>query len=277
MDEKYSLEAYAVGLKKKIGFENKSAQTETLVLGSSHGQYSFIPQKGEYNLCLPSQDLYYSYALYNKYCSQMKQLKNIILYYSVFSRGFELVKSSEDCRCYHYEKIFGLKPSRLCYEERLNAKYAPYGEKLATKTHKIRVSKSYLGENPDIKGLKVKRIGMIDPAERAMKAYKHYMRKTIQDKYILKILKSVQKQHQHLILIIPPAHEDYKKALPDGKILFEHIFKLATAYKENMTVLDFYNRNDFDDCDWWDYDHLNPTGAEKFTKLYRARTHGDEH
>ena len=132
------INAYLVGLKKKIGLENQLLNTHTLVLGSSHGQYSFIPQKGEYNLCLPSQNLYYSCSLYKKYCSRLKNLKNIVLFHSVFSRSLELVKTNEDFRCYHYKKLFDISPNRSCYSEKLHQKYGGYDNYMDIRAQKMR-------------------------------------------------------------------------------------------------------------------------------------------
>ena len=271
MNNKYpNIKAYLVGLKKKTGLENQLSNIHTLVLGSSHGQYSFVPEKGEYNLCLPSQDLYYSYSLYKKYACQLKNLKKIVLFYSVFSRGMELVKTNEDFRCYHYEKVFGISPSRTCYSKKIHEKYGCYDNCIESKAQKLRIPKFYRGENPDVKGLNVYRIGSIDPAVRASAAYKHHQRKIIQDKYIIKMMNLARKNNHHITLILSPAHRDYKKALPSERELFADIFSMICTHDNEMLLLDFYNRDDFSDNEWWDYDHLNPDGAKKFTKIYRS-------
>lgn len=271
MNKRYTnIEAYLVGLKKKIGLENQLLKTHTLVLGSSHGQYSFVPQKGEYNLCLPSQDLYYSYSLYKKYGRHLKNLKNIVLFYSVFSRGWDLVKTSEDFRAYHYEKVFGIHPRHSHYSELLHEKYGPYDDYMADKALKLRVSKFYRGANPDTKGLNVWRIGAIDPAQRAAKAYEHCQRKVTLDKYIIKMIEAARQNNHHVTLILSPAHRDYKKALPAEKDIFADIYDMAARYGNEVTLLDFYGRDDFTDDEWWDYDHLKSKGAEKFTKIYRS-------
>ena len=72
MSGKYPyIDAYRIGLKKKIGLERQLGSVVTLILGNSHGEYAYVPRRGEYNLCLPSQDLYYSYALYEKYGARL--------------------------------------------------------------------------------------------------------------------------------------------------------------------------------------------------------------
>ena len=157
------IDSYLVGLKKKIGIEQNLSAIDTLVLGSSHGQYSYVPQENEYNLCLPSQDLYYSYSLYKKYSRRLKNLQTVVLFYSVFSQGFELIKSRENFRCYGYEQIFGIKPYHRNFSLKLHDEYDVYLPSIQLSAQKLKVPCKYRGENPDKKGKNVKRIGKIDP------------------------------------------------------------------------------------------------------------------
>ncbi len=262
------IEAYLVGLKKKIGLDRQLPEIDTLILGSSHGQYSYIPQKNEYNLCLPSQDLYYAYSLYKKYCKKAKNLKTVVLFYSVFSPGYEVLKTKEDFRSFHYNLIFGIKPHPRRYWDILSEKYGSYLPYMTQRAEKLRVSKSYHGENPDIKGKNVNRIGQTDPNVRAQGALKHNQRNCLQNKYMEKMILLAKKCHHNFVLVLSPAHQEYKNVLPAEKELFSGVFRLVAEYPSDMMFLDFYKRNDFEDTDWWDYDHLNPLGAEKFTRLY---------
>lgn len=68
---------------------------ETLVLGSSHARVSFIEDEKSINMGIDAQDLYYSYKLLEKYIHTIPNLKNIILYYGIFSPGHELDKSPQ--------------------------------------------------------------------------------------------------------------------------------------------------------------------------------------
>ncbi len=95
--------------KKHLSLENNINKIQTLVLGSSHGHYAFLPkEETEFNLSIRSQDLYYSYKLYQKYASKLSNLKNIILFYSVFSPGFEIEKTSNRFLCIPYIFIYNI-------------------------------------------------------------------------------------------------------------------------------------------------------------------------
>lgn len=274
INKKYPhINAYLVGLKKKIGFERCITKIDTLILGSSHGQYAYVPKNGEYNLCLPSQDLYYSYALYKKYAGKLKNLKKIILFYSVFSCGYELIKGKEDFRCFHYEQIFGIKPNHRAYIGNLHAKYNRFLSYIQEKAQMLRVAKNYCGQNPDTKGKNVWRIGKIAPQERAKGALKHNRRGYTQDKYIEKLVCLAQKHNVKVDVVLSPTHTEYKRCLPSEEQLFAHLFALLKLYP-SVQLIDFYSRNDFTDDEWWDYDHLNPSGAKKFTQLFEEIING---
>ena len=269
-------QAYLVGLKKKIGLEQQINTVENLILGCSHGQYSYVPRKGEYNLCLPSQDLYYSYALYKKYAKKLKNLKHIVLFYSVFSCGYELIKTKEDYRCFHYEKLFGIKPNHRKYADLLREKYEHFQSYLSEKGKKLHISQNYRGENPDTKGKNVWRIGKIEPQERALNALKNNKRGSVQDKYVEKLINLAQRHGVKVTIVLSPAHAEYKSVLPLKKKLFSHILEIVSKYPE-VKMLDFYSYNNFTDEYWWDYDHLNPQGAKIFTQLYHKAEKGYYH
>jgi hypothetical protein len=93
---------------KRQEFFKTSKNVNTLVMGSSHGDYSFNPRyytPGAYNFCWASQDLYYSYNVYLKLFQQAPNLNTVVLFFSVFSPGFDLYMTSEYLRCVVYKKI----------------------------------------------------------------------------------------------------------------------------------------------------------------------------
>ena len=77
---------------------------KTFVIGSSHAMFYQAEEK-ELNLATASQDLYYSYCLYEKYG---QSAENIILTYSVFSKGLCLIKTKEMELCILLKEIFGI-------------------------------------------------------------------------------------------------------------------------------------------------------------------------
>lgn len=88
---------------KYLAIENQ-AEIKTLVLGSAHAVF-FQTNEDEFNLATASQDLYCSYNLYKKYG---QNAQNIILTYSVFSKGLCLIKTKESELCILLKEIFGI-------------------------------------------------------------------------------------------------------------------------------------------------------------------------
>lgn len=265
------IDAYLIGLKKKIGLERQMDCIETLILGSSHGQYAYVPQRGEYNLCLPSQDLHYSCALYRKYRSKLKKLKNVILFYSVFSPGFDVLKGSESYRGYHYEQIFGIKPNIRGCSKKLHALYDSFLKDIEQGVNKLKISKTYRGRNPDIKGKNVGRLGVVNYVKRAEVHLKGNRRESRQTPYVEKLIQSAQQRHVRVTVVLSPVHVKMKNHCPPAAELFADLFELLKSHPE-VKLADFYSQDVLANDDlWWDYDHLNPAGARQFTQLYHQQ------
>lgn len=75
---------------KKIQFDAVKNEVETLAFGNSQGDGCFDTRDlpTAFNACTRSQDLKYSYLLYEKIGEQAKNLKQVILFYSFISPGF---------------------------------------------------------------------------------------------------------------------------------------------------------------------------------------------
>lgn len=245
---------------KKIGIDKQSNNIDTLILGSSHGEYGINPKymKNTYNLCLPSQDLYYSYNLYKNH--QYKNLKNILLFFSVFSPGFDLIKTNEYKWSLLYKKIFKIpyknKYNKIFSEEE---KYAKNQIDNIKKT--VLVEEKYSGYNYNQFFLDVHN----SIKNRTKTHLRENIRKKNQLTYLYKMQKLAKKNNHNLIIIIPPAKKIYKTNLPNSNILFKNIIDITNKLK--IKLYDFYNSEDFLEKDFWDFDHLNSNGSKKLTKM----------
>ena len=220
----------------------------------------------ELNLATPSQDLYYSYSLFEKYGQSSK---NIILTYSVFSKGLCLIKTNEIELCILLKEIFGIDYQFKNIAKKKNLY-------LLEPFYKIWINK-YL-KNPKSLNLRkttereIQSINSKDYIQkRAKKHYKNYQRNFNQLNYIKKFIEKTKENDQNLILILPPAKKIYKEVLPDGKKIFQHLFKICKNYN-HIKILDFYNSDSFSEEDFLDGDHLNIAGGWKLTKIIRTKT-----
>ncbi|SHN51360.1 hypothetical protein [Desulfovibrio litoralis] len=80
--------------------------------------------------------------------------------------------------------------------------------------------------------------------------------------YLYKIIELSQQIKHELIIVIPPAREDYKKFIPDN--IFCDLF-LAVKNK-NIKIVDLFSPNNLESEDFGDTDHLTPKGAIKASK-----------
>ena len=241
------------------------------MLGSSHGDYGYVPCNGEYNLCIPSQDLYYSGKLYEKYVDDMPCLQNVILFYSVFSSGFCLEKTSEKFYCLPYFKISYIKPQTKEAFDNIKTENKQYYACLDLLDEETKVPKNYLGENLDKKGHGGGRIGFSNVQERAEKHLKNNQRGDLELKFLRNLIDKIDQNHHRLFIVIAPAHREYKACLPSGDKLFVSLKNMLVSYDKEVEIIDLYNNFDLPDDCWWDYDHLNRKGAQIVTVKIRER------
>lgn len=239
---------------------------KTLILGSSHGDYAWIPDKDEFNFCLASQDLYYSYQLYHKYVKFLPNLKKIILFFSVFSPGFELDKCPEKERCMVYDALFNIPPKTCFYETN------PYKNILLRvftwfKFQKIILFfRNYRGKCLDLEGKAVLRQDTANLEDRVQNALKHNKRNQTGFDYIKKLIAETNEYKQELIIILSPVHSKYKEIV-DKAIHFNCESPLLESAK--FKVIDGYRLGCLSDDCFWDFDHLRPEGAKQFTAAVR--------
>jgi hypothetical protein len=239
---------------KKVGLLNRAQNIETLVLGSSHGDYGFDSNlcENSYNMCYTSTDLYCCYELYKLFAFQMPNLKNIVLFYSVFSPGFELEKTNEYQIAVFFKLLFNIPYKERYYLKKFEKKFSNFLKSISEEN----VHNNYLGYDK----LNI----FFDEDYGALKRAKTHLRENLrgndQTKYVEKILHLTKENRHDLIIVISPAREDYRNSLPE----FDELFKDLNSIK-NIKVLNFYNDNDFDNNDFGDFDHLNHNGAKKLT------------
>lgn len=248
----------------KIETLKNLSNIKTLILGSSHGEYGFIcTNPTEYNLAISYQDLYYSYNLYKKFNN--KDLKNIVIFYSVFSPGYQLIKTNDYCICCQYKFL-----ANIDYQspEILNDLNIEKIEKNTIK-HIKWLRKHYEIKNSDRGNCKnyVFPCKTDNVQERTVPHYKNNQRHNNQNKYLKLLIEKANKNNQKVIIIISPATQTYKKVLPNSEHLFRELFDLISINNySNVDILNLYDREFSQDL-FGDWDHLNKLGAEKISKM----------
>lgn len=248
---------------KIISYEKVRKSIDTIILGSSHAQLGYRAEKNEFNLGLSFQDLYCSYNIYKKYSKE--KIKNIILFYSVFSPGAQTIKSKFADTMAVYKAILGFE-----YQDRKTAKEKKlYNLDFAYKCQYIKFRRIYKVDL-EYRGNEVSYLTCFKPpiaADRAKPHHKNNQRNNNQTDYVIKMQKIANKRNANLYVVISPATEAYKDSLPYSSELFKELFRAAKKY--NINIINMYDSDAFDNSDFEDWDHLSLNGATKLTNIIK--------
>ena len=250
---------------KKKALEYHRDEINILVLGSSHAKLGFDTRviSNSFNLGTDDQDLYTSFILLQNYFSKMPNLKTIILFYSLFSPGFELGKtqSYRDICLHHY--IFNVPYTSKCIPRFRRA----YRHRLKKFNDDCIDYKNFFGFLP---------VDKIDDQSSAAVKYRvaHHLRenkrKLSQHVYLDKILELCENNHIELKIVIAPVRKDFIEELSKGGYSPIDLFRDVEMWssKNKIRVKNYFNA-DFLNSDFKDCDHLNASGALKLTNLLK--------
>lgn len=262
--KKHKIDGYLSQLANKIlQLESFNDGIDTLILGSSHAQLGYRAENNEFNLGLSFQDLYYSYSLYKKYCHM--PVKNIILFYSVFSSGAQTIKTNYTSIAPIYKIVTGIdyQDYKTAKEKKLFSKEASFAKQFKMYKKTFSADIAYRGNEVTYETA----IKAEQASYRALPHLKNNQRNNNQTSYVEEIYKLSSTHNAKLYVVISPATKQYKECLPPSEILFKDITKLQETL--NIKVFNMYDCEQFNDDDFKDWDHLNINGAKKLTALIK--------
>ncbi len=239
----------------------------TIVLGSSHGDFGFNPAyfPGSFNLCCASQDLKHSYLLYRHVVENYKRITNVVLFYSVFSPGWNLQRNpSEKCVGMALDELFNLNIPHD-YEEL-------QGEFL-----KIRGRLNHLNfDSNGYRGFLQDRGKTYFPlsygASKRAADHLRWNSSHGENLHLLRLLLCARQHNHQVSIVVPPARSDYKDALNKGfGLLFSSLQEILYEFHIDFEVklVNAFDSQIFEDAHFGDFDHLLPTGngTERLTRL----------
>lgn len=264
-------EAILINGAKRTLLQKDQADLDTIVLGSSHGDFGFDPAffPASFNLCCRSQDLKHSFLLYRHITAHYPAVKNLVLFYSVFSPGSVLEKSpSEKFISPALNELFKLD---IRYDdEELQLEYDKIRGQLGAVTVDSNGSRGFFPN--DFKGYLPESYG---PAARASDHLRCNRREDA-NLYLVRML-LLAKHHQHKVcIVVPPVRSDFKNAtgMPFAE-LFESLLDILYHYHIDYPVelVNGYDSPLFSDEHFGDYDHLLPlgNGTELLTRLIHSQ------
>lgn len=231
---------------------------ETLVLGSSHGDYGFDPagMEGSFNLCSTSQDFRHSLAIYRRVQDRLPKLRNVVIFYSTFSPGHVLELSPPVARrnALAISEVFDLP---LRYAEPELARYAgALRGQLATFCPEYT---GWMGFLPGDRWFPPES----SAAERAVPHMK-LNRSLAGLTHLMALLQLTVLHGRRPLVVMPPGRSDYRAACEAidpspfrGLDLLREDFVDLVSFEQ----LSFWGDPAFRDELFGDCDHLNPEGV----------------
>ncbi|KQY92325.1 hypothetical protein ASD21_12975 [Caulobacter sp. Root1455] len=249
---------------KRVMFEQASETLETIVLGSSHGDYAFDPAyvPNSFNLCYRSLDLKHCYSLYQRTITACPNLKNLVLFYSVFSPGSMLERSPNEGEIGPlFSALFDLEVEYQ--SEHLTKLAQALTQQLqegmaATLIEEAAKLDGHAGFMPNYKGA----VPASEFKTRLLSHIKHNYESGA-DYYLLKILALANRLGHAVTIVIPPVSSAYRNALNTrSSVLFRELIEVVDLFPWTVPikVLNAYDDEAYEDSFFVDSDHLDARG-----------------
>ena len=242
---------------------------DTVVLGSSHAYYGWHATGGVFNLGYTSCDLYHAYGIY-KWLDQngYDKVKNVILFYDVFSQGFELEKTGESYIHIPIEENFGI--AARCLLSKLGRR----AECIFRERYRYFVGKARKNPNLDWRGNSDYAIIIKGSVESRVEGHlKNCFRGNEQTRYVEEMAKLASRRGDRIVIVIPPLRKDYRSLLPHRDVVFRELM-FCVEQNPNIEIIDLQDDVSFG-CDHFnDMDHLNLYGAKKLAQIVTTKMRG---
>ena len=250
---------------RKIAFE-RICNCDYVAIGSSHCEADFNPDfmnSAAFNFGLWSADAYIMYSIYQNFIKS-STVKNVILFYDVFTRGSNNKKSRDfEIQFLPLKYLLGIN-----YEEDnvgIKKLFEYYSK---NKKFQKRLQKDFNGYIPYPKTTAVPQEEIVNHCASHIKIWNLGG----QNQWIIKLIGECILDNKNVIFILSPAQKIYKNNMYESKILFSDILNdihiLEKSLNKQVKILNFYDTDIFENDEYWyDMDHLNAQGAAVFTKL----------
>ena len=265
---------------KRAFFESQLGKLEVLVLGSSHGltgiNPAFFKNKG-FNLSNASQSLFYDTKITLKYIDELKKVRCVIITVSYFSLWYQLFDNTkESWRDYCYLRYWGLRyPEIKWYDSRIYSLIMLYSPRAsleyAIKLFRVNLA-SGLQENGWVRvdgGRSGPGIG--DSLGKERVTFHESLRCENRFGENIQILKDFinecKKRNIEVVFVALPVLSTYSKYTnPEvNQMTKSAIVDLCNGY--DCKYYDYSSDNRFTMRDFFDNDHMNYLGAEKFSRI----------
>ena len=271
----------AFSVKREL-LEKNIKEVEILVLGSSHTLSGINPTFFDYkglNMANTIQSLYYDYQILSKNLDRMSNLKIVLIPVSYFSLEYNLFNGVQYWRSFFYEKFYKIPPQIKSkeFDIRRYSLIALYGgeKSLIWALKRFRVNAA---ENITENGFNnmpynieqdIKQINNESGKNRVF-FYNSLMEPgNIPENIhcLEKIIKELKDKGVFPVIITTPVYRTYSDNADIQRYgrLQKNIENLCT--NSNIKYFNYFSDPRFVIEDFVNDDHLNPKGAEKFSKI----------
>jgi len=272
-------------IQKKEYLESQLSKIEILSTGSSHGNSinpQFLSRKG-FNLFNDAEDIYYDVRLVEKYLDKMPNLKLIIVPISYFSLEYRIDRSPSAWRAPFYKFIYDIPPQELT--SLLNFGYFSYTAAYGWRDVVGYIENGFVSNSTqklDSNGWR--EIGdtvIINSPEEERSGWQSVsLNESLMDtgaiaknmEMLSKLIETCQKRLIKVILITTPVYHYYYEHIDPIKYerMQANLDQLVKKYR--VPYYNFLKDPRFVTTDFYNRDHLNDQGVEKFSKILDAIT-----
>jgi hypothetical protein len=264
---------------KRDNLVKKADSIQLLIVGSSQTTFGVNPSYfsvRSFNLANPSQSIYYDTRLVLNNLSKLPQLKCVVLTVSYFSFGYQVIDGPENWRDFYYRQFWDITYEGIDrWDLRNYSKMALYKPdtalRYAMRNFNVALASRYssngfykrdtIGNNRRIN----------DSLGRArVRFHDHYFKDDQVERNVndLKLLLKQLKTHNiKTILITPPVWSSYSRYADSDRLRSNKKIIDDICSSLGCTYLNYFTDDRFVKEDFYDNDHLNYLGAEKFTKM----------
>jgi hypothetical protein len=269
---------------KKRLLERHAPEIQAIVMGSSHAYVGIDPKAlgcRAFNLANTSQTLYYDSQLLSKYLDRMTSLRLAIITLSYFSLEFRLTDSPEQWRSHFYYYHYGIRNETSNWpllDLRNYSLIALYGinetRRISNLGYRVnfaeQVDENGWFKSPDD-------VQTLEASEASAQRNIGFHHGFMKPKYIAEnlfalqtMIRNLQARKVAVVFVTIPVFHTYAERMSAEKYqtMQEQIERLCQTYGIEYFNYSFDPR--FTIEDFQNADHLNLTGAEKFSAIIKG-------
>jgi hypothetical protein len=261
---------------KRLQLESQADSIQVLVLGTSQSLHGINPAyfnlRG-YNASNTAQSFFFDEKITLEYLVKMPRLKYVFIAVSDYTFGYEIIDGNEEWRDYFYAQDWDIIfPEIKSSDLHLHSKILLYTPETslgyALQGFHVNLTDNYT-ENGWARMIEPSEISDINGYKRVQSHNSVYHAKRYESikKEFDTLMTALQKRNITPILFTPPVTSFYTKYADQEKVklMYSTISEFCDKYK--CKYYDYLTDTRFLVSDFGDCDHLNTTGAEKFSKI----------